>query len=335
MNTIAAPTARIGRNLQAGLSLIELMVAMLLGLLVAGSAVAIFASNRNAYSATESMGRIQENARLAYELMARDLREAGGTPCARNVPMANVTSGTNWWQSWGNGSLTGYDVGSAAPTGAPANMTTKGDAVVALEADDSPMSVVSHNNSGGSFKLNVAPGAISPRDLVVVCDFRQGSMFQVAAGGVNMATHTVSYSQSGLNCTKDLTYPVTCGSGKPGVLYGNTAMLGRLRAVAWYIRDNGHGGTSLYQSQLGSNGVVADQEIVEGVTGMQVRYLVGGGTAYVTAGAVGAANWANVTAVRVTLTMQGGLSQEHTSTTGFGALSRTLVQTISLRNHQS
>ncbi len=333
----ASPTMlRSGRANQAGLGLIELMVAMLLGLLVAGSAVAIFSTNRQAYSATESLGRIQENARVAYELMARDLRAGGGTPCARNIPLANVTSGSNWWQSWGNGSVSGFAQGSTAPTGAPANMTTKGDAIVALVADDTPLSVVTHNNVAGTFKLNAKPSSFNPLDLAVVCDYRQASLFQIKAGGVDTSNNIISYSKSGMNCTKDLSMPVKCSSTKNGVQYGNNAMVSRLRSVAWYIRDNGKGGTSLYQSQLGTNGVVVDQEIVEGVTGMQVTYLLNGGSGYVGAAAVGGGtNWANVVAVRIALTLQGGLGQEHVSTTGFGALTRTLVQTISLRNHQS
>ena len=69
---------------------------------------------------------------------------------------------------------------------------------------------------------------------------------------------------------------------------------------------------------------------------MTVRYLVLGGTDYVTAATIaGASNWPNVVAVRITLTLSGGLGQEHVSTTGNGALTRTIVQTISLRDHQS
>ncbi|MBS0456561.1 MAG: PilW family protein [Proteobacteria bacterium] len=325
--------SRSGRTNQGGMGLIELMIAILLGILVAGSAVAIFSTNRSAWAATESLGRIQENSRLAYEMMARDLRDAGGTPCARNTPMANVTSGANWWRNWGNGSVIGFNQGAAPPAGAPANMTTLGDSFVALSANGLPLSVVSHDNAGGNFKLNMPPTGVNPLDLVVVCDYRQGSLFQIAAGGVSTATNTISYSQSGMNCTKDLTMPVKCGSAKNGVKYGNNAMIGRLRSVAWYVAANTHGGTSLFQSQLASNGTMSNQEIAEGVTGMQVTYLLNTGTGYVDAAGV-AGNWANVMSVRITLTMQGGQGQERASVTG-GALTRTLTQTISLRDHQS
>ena len=63
----------------AGFSLMELMVALVLGLIVAGAAIAIFSANRKTYAATESLGRTQEGVRTAFELMGRDLRAAGSS----------------------------------------------------------------------------------------------------------------------------------------------------------------------------------------------------------------------------------------------------------------
>ena len=69
----------VGFRFARGVSLIELMVALVLGLLVVGGAIGMFISNKQAYSATESVGRVQENSRLAFELMARDKKvERGG-----------------------------------------------------------------------------------------------------------------------------------------------------------------------------------------------------------------------------------------------------------------
>src|SRR5690606_24678346 len=96
-----------GARLQkaAGFTLIELMIALLLGLLVMGAAISIFLSNRQAYTATEGLGRVQENVRFAFELMARDIREAGANPCGKHVPLVNVISGSdaNWWTNLNSG----------------------------------------------------------------------------------------------------------------------------------------------------------------------------------------------------------------------------------------
>ena len=84
MNRKNAPVAgtaskAAGRRQMAGLSLIELMIAMVLGLIVLGAAFAVFMSNQRTFGANEGVNRIQESARVAFELMSRDIRAAGGS----------------------------------------------------------------------------------------------------------------------------------------------------------------------------------------------------------------------------------------------------------------
>lgn len=62
-----------------GFSLVELMIAIVLGLVVMGGVISIFVANRQAFRVSENMAHVQENARVAFELLARDLREAGET----------------------------------------------------------------------------------------------------------------------------------------------------------------------------------------------------------------------------------------------------------------
>ena len=59
----------VARRAARGFSLIEMMIAMVLGLLVVGAAIGIFVSNQQAYRATEGLGRVQENVRMAFEMM--------------------------------------------------------------------------------------------------------------------------------------------------------------------------------------------------------------------------------------------------------------------------
>jgi type IV pilus assembly protein PilW len=61
----------------AGFSLVELMVAITLGLLISTVAVQFILSSRVTYNAVETNSRIQENARFALSFLARDLRMAG------------------------------------------------------------------------------------------------------------------------------------------------------------------------------------------------------------------------------------------------------------------
>lgn len=65
------------RQNQAGLTLIELLIASTLGLLLLAATGQIFLANKSSFTAQEAMGNIQENARLAMYFLQRDIRMAG------------------------------------------------------------------------------------------------------------------------------------------------------------------------------------------------------------------------------------------------------------------
>ena len=55
---------------QRGVTLVELMVALVLGLVVSGAALALFMTNKQVYTSSENLDRVQESSRTAFELMA-------------------------------------------------------------------------------------------------------------------------------------------------------------------------------------------------------------------------------------------------------------------------
>ena len=65
------------RNKQTGLSLIELMIAMVLGLLVIAGVGEVFLSGRAAQNLQQRIGAVQENGRFALLFLQRDIRMAG------------------------------------------------------------------------------------------------------------------------------------------------------------------------------------------------------------------------------------------------------------------
>lgn len=69
-------SSSIRSDRQAGVSLIELMVAMLIGLFLILGAVTIYNQSRTAYRASEGVARLQEVARLALDVMEADIRMA-------------------------------------------------------------------------------------------------------------------------------------------------------------------------------------------------------------------------------------------------------------------
>ncbi|MDR0183211.1 PilW family protein [Lysobacter arvi] len=68
----------------AGLSLIELMIAMVIGLILLMGLVQVMSASRAAYQLSTGVARTQENARFAVDFLQRDLRMAGHMGCVND-----------------------------------------------------------------------------------------------------------------------------------------------------------------------------------------------------------------------------------------------------------
>jgi len=81
------------KNSQCGLTLIEIMIAMLIGLFLIGGVLQIFISTKQTYRMQENLSRMQENGRFAMEFLGRDIRMAGYWVCM--TPAGGDITGTN------------------------------------------------------------------------------------------------------------------------------------------------------------------------------------------------------------------------------------------------
>ncbi|MEF3193875.1 MAG: PilW family protein, partial [Halothiobacillaceae bacterium] len=295
--------------------MVELMIALVLGLLVIGAVVGVFISNKQAFRTAENMARLQEEARFAFEAMAREIREAGGTPCGATA-VANVLNGGGGWWNWNNGPLIGYDGNQAGPQpfgSGPGQRVTGTDGVLMLTASlFEGVVITDHNPSAAQFKVNTPNHDIRTDDIVMACDSQSAAIFQVTNANQGNVTivHNTGTGTPG-NCSKGLGLPTVCTANGTSKTFAKGGFISHYSASFWYIGNNAHGGRSLYR--LGFTGAPSPQtqEIAEGVTDMQIEYLTAtAGTpptlanSYVAASAI--ANWADVIAVRITLTMETG-----------------------------
>ena len=326
------------RGRQRGASLVELMVALLLGLVVVGAAMAVFLATKQTYVATESIGRLQETSRVAFELMARDLREAGSDACGAGLAEAvNVvnTPASRWYTDVAGG-IRGHAGGSAFPDAAfgisESDRVAGTDALEFVSAGPAIATIVKHNPPAASFQVNTNQHGLVSGDLAIACDPEHAAVFQVTSASAMNATivHNTGTGSPG-NCTGGLGAPLNCGSPlgtayQFGCEFGGTqagtdcnnpadqwsAFIAPLRALRWYVGCNGRvacnepGGRSLYRARLDNNAgtlAVERDEIAEGVSDMALQYLADGGAGYVGAAAV--TDWSAVTAVRIRLELSG------------------------------
>ena len=88
---------------QAGLSLVELMVAMVIGLLLIIGATQVYINGHTAYNANESVSRMQETARYAMSIVEPDIRMSnywglvkGAASIVSGQSPQTATSSPNW-----------------------------------------------------------------------------------------------------------------------------------------------------------------------------------------------------------------------------------------------
>lgn len=329
---------------QRGVTLIELMIALVLGMLLIGGVISVVLANGQAYRTNEGLSQVQESARTAFELLARDIREAGATGCGNNDRVANtVNNGGAWWQGAWTG-VRGYDGAIASP--AVAFGTGVGERVAATDAlqlqgiGGTGLTIESHEPTSANFKINAPTTTFGDGDILLVCDFNHAAVFQVTNYNANNVTviHNTGTGTPG-NCSKGLGFPTDCSSTNGNeYTFGPNSQIAAVSAVTWYIGNNGRpgeGGRSLYRRRLAGAASTVTEEIVPGVTDMQLTFRPNdssptfeNATTITTPLA-----WDDVTAVQVTLTTTSADTQITTApNVNNGRLQRDFTTIVGLRN---
>jgi type IV pilus assembly protein PilW len=329
----------MNRRFSRGFTLVELMVSMVLGLVVVGGVISVLIANRNSYRTNEGLSQVQESARTTFELLSRDLRQTGSTGCDNARRMANVLNSptAEWWRTWV--SVQGFDgVDTAVTTGAADTQRVAGTDTLhlhSIEGGGFPVDV--HAPLAGTMTLNVVtPPAIGPGDIMMICDFDHAAIFQ--ASTYTAASRTLTYTTGGSpgNCNIGLGFPTDCTT--PNIYpFPRNAWVGKLQAVTWYIGNNGRvddGGRSLYRVRLDTGGVLATEEVVSGVSNMQVEYGRNGSDVVADATAItAAAAWPQVNSVFVTVTLNSTDQRVSTNAAAAtGRIERTFTYLVALRN---
>ena len=305
-----------------GFSLVELMIAMVLGLVLMGGVIQVFLTTKQAYNLNEEMAWIQENARFSVGFMAEDLRMAGYYGCAsRSSSVANVLDdpGASWVTDFGKG-IFGYDgddnnfptatfprpVTSTLPNSVP-----KTDVFTIHKADlDNAFQVTGHNSNSAVISVE-SPHNFTEGTILIVSDCHHSAVFQTTAPQTQKVNHNSGNSVSPGNCTKGLGLRFVCSANGTGYTYGSDAFLMRAIGHAYYIDEASNGVPSLYRESLDTGGsTTTAEEMVQGVENMQIQYgLDKDGDfipdRYVDADGVAADEWeTDVVSARITLLLR-------------------------------
>jgi type IV pilus assembly protein PilW len=296
-----------------GMTLVELMVGMAVGLFVVLVAVAIFVSTRTLHSVGSASTRMSENARLAMDVLQTDIRNAafvGCRPLLNDAPIIVLLAGDGGFLSTGSG-MSGYrGTGAsfapaltgplAALPAASAPLATSDIISVRVPADMPGLGIVAAMASTLAAPQVAASSPVNTLamgDIVLVASCKASTMFQVTEPdpvATGVLTHGIGGSFTPGNATDDLQQR-----------FRSDATVYKMETRHYFVAPSSirPGTNSLYRLVVPGTG--SAEEIASGVDRLAISYGVDGAAAagqqnvdhYVAADGVTA--WDKVVSVRL------------------------------------
>lgn len=244
---------------QRGYSIIELMVAITLGLLILAGLTTIFVQNSQARNEIERANQQVENGRYAMQLLTDDLRNAG------------------YLAEFNPGLL-------ATPTAKPDPCATAvADLITAL-----PIAVQGYDNDNSASKPSCLSDIRSGTDILVIrrastcavgdtdCDAVVSGAPYFQASGCSSATelsstNVANYYVLDTDATKLTLHQKDCN---PPTVAGTVAPYHQYRTHIYFIANNdknGDGIPTLKRAELGATGFTI-VPLVEGIENLQIEY---------------------------------------------------------------
>lgn len=261
---------------QQGLTLVEILVAIVISLILIAGVIQIFVGTRQTYRFQDALARVQENGRFAAETISRDVRLAGFVGCTtlisvtpNPVPPLAVDYTRDTY------------IADVPTGGAPATQAPGTDSLTLRMLEPATMRLnIDMLNPGDVVTVPANLQGLQVGDVVGVADCNNVDLFTVnAVAGAG---------------------PVTVTPNAPlRVAYVTGAELSRYREVTYFIAPGANGDLALWRRDDG-----VDTELVDGVEDLWVRFGEdldndGAPDAYVDGGAV--VDWSRIRSVRVAL----------------------------------
>lgn len=295
---------------QQGFSLVELMTALLIGLLLMGGLSTMFVTTKRNYTAQDSMARLQENGRIALQILSREIRAAGYYGCANTADsITNTLNGGA--SSFGRystdvplqGAESTESGGTLLPGAVALPAGAVSDAISLRYADSENAFQLNGQMNTSAAALPIEEGSASGirvGDILFISDCTSAAVFQV--------TTPAAACSDGTLC-EATTLVHNKGAGDPGnstqklgKQFDTDAKVMKFVQVTYYIAPGTSGQPALWRSEMG-NAV----ELIDGIEAMEILYGIdtnadGSPNQYIKAGSaslITEADWKNVKSVRV------------------------------------
>lgn len=338
---------------QRGVSLVELMIAVVLALLLMAGVFSVYLSTKTTYRFQRGVSEIQENGRFANYFLTKEVRNAGyaGCPNLKSItPRMNVdfsTIGvTPAFTVSLDDAISGHELTGEIPAPGwtapflPASGTVLDDTdVFTIQFAAECGAVLTANMATDNANIQViAPNTCNfqANDILLISDCIAADVFAATSVSSGTGQQTIAHSNAG-NTTASLSK-----------VYGPNAELLQLQSMTYFLA-NSNGQPSLWRRlNHRATGANNPEMLVSGVESMQLQYGVDTDNdrtveQYQTANAV--TDWGAVVTARIALLMRSADRVKPETDTGtYSLLGATIdpvddqrfrkifVSTISLRN---
>lgn len=297
---------------ERGFSLVELMVALVLGVILTSGVISVYITSKSTYNVNNGLGQVEESGRYALNFLQPIVATGGYLGCAKTSSVTNAITPLS--------TVPVYDFGDAV-YGYEASGTNIGQTIVgvnskpALSTNAGNWSPSLTNNDGSSVLYNAISGAtgglVDGSDVLMVHaagpsvpawlvgpTYNDGASLYIASSTSASAAVTAANFTAGeialvANCsTTPTAFQITAVSTSAGTLAyatgvgspGNSSLVSAtfnagsavqlLQSYVFYVGKGVDGWPALYEAKFNASGALTPTEIVSGVENMQVLYGV-------------------------------------------------------------
>ncbi|MCL6416185.1 PilW family protein [Aestuariirhabdus sp. Z084] len=274
-----------------GYSLVELLIAMALGLFLILGVAQIFIGTSNSSRGQTALAEVHESARYALHFLRQDLEIAGDKGCIMgNVGLVNKlndanNTATNFWWNFSEEvnnwvlmrGIEGfeYDAGTndwdRTPDARITDRLANSDILVVRGATGIAIPVKGSAGVNGNLDLHDNIHTLEKDDIVVATyDCLNSAIWQITndpAGGTSVEYNACT-ATANTPCNNSLNTQMELDPAPSNDIYPE---LRKLSTRVYYVRENGSNVPSLYRV---TNTDSAPQELVEGVERLNITYGV-------------------------------------------------------------
>jgi type IV pilus assembly protein PilW len=303
-----------GPRRQRGISLVELMISMTIGLVILAALLVVYLGSRGAFRTSESLAATQERGRFAVDFLVHDLRQASYLGCrSRSLSTAddtlfNITATPAVVLNTSADGINAFEDGTGW-TNPTAVARVRGDVMQLLRVprtrspnDPQSAPITNHNPAARTITVQHNRIGLGNGDIVMAGSCQHSMLFRVTnTPGIGPTPQVIEFQATGAG---------------PGGTAGNLTGVSvdtlspnlrpeamRLTEIHYFIGNNALGRPALYRSVSG-----VAEELVDNVEDMDLLFAIdsdGDGLADNYTRANGVVNWGQVISVRISMVVVG------------------------------